>query len=336
MKYTHRFARFIYNRIPLPRIAKSNLKNWVFKIVPSWRPHYPHDFSAVTENFRKADQPQPMDHKSKLLYRISPTSQDGLEIGPLCNPTLSKVESNGRIQYVDYVTATELREKYHDEPMVCVNEIVEIDYLWGEHTLPELVGKKQFDYVIASHVIEHIPDMIGWFKEVGAVLKDKGILSLAIPDKRYTFDYLRELSTPGMLIEAYLTHRRRPGPREVFDNSALMCKVDLKAAWEGNIEKTKLERVCSLNVAYDLAKDSMYTEHYHDSHVNIFTPISFLDLLEIAIQLSLFDFVVLDFSPTTRNTLEFFTSLERVPRDENRNECIKRQLDSISQAKKCA
>jgi SAM-dependent methyltransferase len=246
------------------------------------------------------------------------------------------MESGGHIWYVDYATGAELRKKYKDEPIVNLDEIVETIFRWGERSLQELVDNKQFDYVIASHVIEHVPDMLGWLKEIAAVLKDKGILSLAIPDKRYTFDYLHELSTPGMMIEAYLSHPRQPGPREVFDHYAFMIQVDPIAVWEGNQDNIILKRVSPIQEAFELAQDSLIAGHYHDAHVSVFPLASFLDLLEIAIRLNLFDFILVDFYSTVRNTLEFFVSLERLPRDENHDESLARKLASISWARERA
>jgi SAM-dependent methyltransferase len=328
-----RFAGYVYRWIPLPLTAKENIKIYVLTILPAWKSPGPPILPDPVDEPNSAKQLQPSDHRSKVLSQISPTSQDGLEIGPLCFPAVSKSESGGHIWYVDYLTAEELREKYRDDPYVHIDQIVETDYLWGEHTLPELVEYKQFDYVIASHVIEHVPDMIGWLKEISAVLKDKGILSLVIPDKRYTFDFLREISSPGILIEAYLSQHRRPGPREIFENTALASKVDLIAAWEGKLDKTNLRTYDAIQLAFKLAQDSVQSDYYQNVHVNVFTPSSFLDLLEVISRLGLLDFAVTDFYSTTRNSLEFFISLERIPRDKNREECLTQQLASIDWAR---
>lgn len=182
-------------------------------------------------------------------------------------------------------------------------------------------------------MIEHVPDMLGWLKEIGEVLNDRGILSLAIPDKRYTFDYLREPSNPGALIEAYLSHRRRPSAGEAFDHFALLTRVDVVAAWEGKIEKTKLEHMFSPQLAYEIAQDTFNTTHYNDVHVSVVTPASFLDLLEMASTLGLIDFVVAEFYDTARNTIEFFGSLERLPRREKREKSLGRQLAAIRWAR---
>ena len=285
------------------------------------------------EPFKRLKNHQPKDRRAKLLNQIQPASQEGLEIGPLHRPIVTKVESAGRIWYVDYTSADVLKEKYSNDPNVLVDEIVDIDYQWGKASLSELAKGQRFDYVLASHVIEHVPDMLGWLEEVGNVLKDKGILSLAVPDKRYSFDILRELSTMGMLLEKYLLHNRRPGPREIFDHFSLVSKVEINAAWTGKLDKTELMRYHDLNQAFELAQDSFRTENYHDVHVNTFTPDSFLNLLEIAARLDLFHFIVVDYYDTELNTLEFFVSLSRLPRGGNRQQDLQRQLESLTRAR---
>jgi glycosyltransferase involved in cell wall biosynthesis/2-polyprenyl-3-methyl-5-hydroxy-6-metoxy-1,4-benzoquinol methylase len=269
----------------------------------------------------------------KLLSCISLWENEGLEIGPLCTPIVKKTESNGKVSYIDFASKEELKEKYKNDPNVAVDDIVDVDYLWGERTLPELVDNKLFDYVIASHVIEHVPDMLGWLKEIGDVLYDNGVLSLAVPDKRYSFDIIREISSPGMIIEAHLLHKRRPSSREIFDHIALIKKVDIVKAWDGNLDIDNLKGYGNPNDAYNLALESINSEKYNDVHVNIFTPTSFLDLLEIFSNLELIDFAIKDFYNTVQYNLEFIITLERLPRNGLPEERLKQQLSSINWAR---
>jgi SAM-dependent methyltransferase len=325
-------ARKIYHLLPLPIPAKRKIKEILRAVLRYSEPS--HD-AAVARGLPSSstEAAAPGSRREKLLARIDPTSQDGLEIGPLASPLVTKLESHGRIAYVDYATAHELREVYRNEPSVKLDEIVETDYIWGDKRLSELVGQACLDYAIASHVIEHVPDMIGWLYEIAQVLKDGGILGLAVPDKRYSFDYFRELSTPGMLIEAYLTHRRRPGIQSIFDYFALTGHVDVEAAWEGSVDKHKFRPSGSLEQAFGLAHDALGNNHYHDAHVNVFTPASFLDLLEVAARLQLLDFAVVEFTDTTRNTLEFLVSLQRVSRGWDRQKIMAHQLAGLAQAR---
>jgi hypothetical protein len=92
-------------------------------------------------------------------------------------------------------------------PNVNIEDIVSIDYVWGKKTLVEAAGLEvYFDYLVASHAVKHVPDMIGWFGEIPAVLKAGDVLSLVVPDKRFTFDCQRDVSGASEFIDFELVH----------------------------------------------------------------------------------------------------------------------------------
>jgi len=279
---------------------------------------------------RKFGRPRP--RRDILLQRVDVATQHGIEIGALCNPLVTKAESHGKVLYVDYATAAQLRDHYQHDPNVRIDQIVETDLVWGTRQLPELVGDRRFDYVLASHVIEHTPNMIGWLREIGTVLRDGGVLSLAIPDKRYTFDLKRELTTLGALVESFLQDRRRPSTRDVFDHKHVAGQVDAVRAWSGNLAPDDVVTVETIEQAWAGAQLNESSTAYMDVHVTIVTPLSFLRLLEGVNRLGLLDFSVVDFVDTQRNTLEFFVTLSRSPRSMSREQAIAQQADSIAAA----
>jgi 2-polyprenyl-3-methyl-5-hydroxy-6-metoxy-1,4-benzoquinol methylase len=129
-------------------------------------------------------------NRAHLTYGLDLAKLTGIEIGPLVNPIVTRDQSN--VKYVDRASTEELREWYSKAPQINVDEIMDIDYIWGEQSLAEATGSaEQFDYCIASHVIEHIPDLITWLQEISSILKVGGVACFAVTDKRYTFDCLR-------------------------------------------------------------------------------------------------------------------------------------------------
>lgn len=58
-----------------------------------------------------------------------------------------------------------------------------------------------FDFVLASHVLEHVANPILALSEWKRLLKDGGTLVLILPDKRHTFDHRRPVTTLEHLIE---------------------------------------------------------------------------------------------------------------------------------------
>jgi SAM-dependent methyltransferase len=287
----------------------------------------------IRRKLRKRSEPQyARPRRDTLLSHIDVATQRGLEIGPLCNPLVTKAESNGNVRYVDHATAEQLRAHYRNDPNVRLDAIVETDIVWGQRKLPELAGNTQFDYVIASHVIEHVPNMIGWLREIATVLRDGGVLSLAIPDKRYTFDFKRELTVLGTLVEYFLQDRRRPSTRDVFDHKSLVSSVDVVQAWNGTLNPEQLVLLESFDAAWEGAQRNETTDEYMDVHVTVVTPQSFLQLLDGINRLGLLDFSIVDFVDTQRNTLEFFVALSRTPRSLSSEEKMRRQAQSIAAA----
>ncbi len=266
-----------------------------------------------------------MDKRGKMLDIIDPSRGFGPEIGPLDIPVVSR--EMGRVRYVDHASTEELRVKNRDNPFVKVDQIVEVDYVWGSKTLPELVAPEApFDYVVASHVIEHVPDFVGWLGEIRAILRPRGVLSLAIPDKRYCFDHFRQPSTAGDVLEAYLRRDRKPGFRQLFDYGASFATLDGKLIWDAGATSAPMRQV-PVRTAWDIARAQSSDGIYHDVHCWVFTPASFFEVLATLIELELLDFHVARFFPTVGH--EFFVSLRTLDRSDDGEAQRAAQLDSL-------
>lgn len=215
----------------------------------------------------------------KLLHYIDPRNSVGVEIGPLTNPIVTR--DMGSIYYIDHATTAELQAKYAHDPGVDVSKIVDVDYVWGEKSLTELTQAKQpFDYLIASHVIEHVPDLIGWLEEIRSILKPGGILSLAIPDKRQCFDYKRQITQLCDVFEAYLHHRKKPSSRQIFDYIASVVHLRGSYTWgEKVVDSAEFAHYYSLQDAQGITKSVFESDAYYDVHCWVFTPHSFFKLL---------------------------------------------------------
>jgi SAM-dependent methyltransferase len=243
----------------------------------------------------------------KILEAIKPSSQLGIEIGPLANPIVTK--DMGDIAYIDRMNFDEICKYYQNNPDIDNEKIVSIDYVCGESILEEAVGTdKKFDYVIASHVIEHVPDMIAWFKEISNILKPHGILSLVIPDKRYTFDRLRRTTSGADLIDAYFCQLKKPSTRQIFDHFLLVAEVDAQKIWSGECDDRQLKKYTTALDGFNACKDSIDNDNYIDSHCWVFTPYSFFENLKLLIGLGLFDFEMIKYFDTAVGEIEFFVS----------------------------
>ncbi len=244
-----------------------------------------------------------LDRRSRILGDITPAVMRGLEIGALNNPLVRK--SEGDVRYVDYATTEHLRKNQFSDT-VRPEDIVDVDIVWAEKPLRDCV-EAPVDYVAAVHVIEHVPDVIGWLLDIHGTLKATGRLCLVIPDRRYTFDILRPESTVGEMVQAYLEKRRHPSPGQKFDFTSLWRRVDAGAAWSGTIKHSELSPVGPdhLRTAFAQAEEIQRTGRYMDAHCWAFTPASFFDAASMLKTLGLFPFTVAMFVDTLPGEFEF-------------------------------
>ena len=126
---------------------------------------------------------------------------DGLEIGALHNPL--KVPRAAHVKYVDRISVDELRQHY---PELRRQKLVDVDIIADGESLNTIPDASQ-DFVIANHFIEHCQNPLLAIKNILRVLKHRGILYLAVPDKRFTFDVDR----PVTVLE-HLLRDLREGP----------------------------------------------------------------------------------------------------------------------------
>ncbi len=268
-----------------------------------------------------------LDRSTKLVGMLDLARQEGLEIGPLDHPLVDK--SLGKISYLDHASIAELKEKYASDPSVSLERIVSLDYVAGGRPLPEAVAGRKFDYVIASHVIEYVPDMIGFLKEAAQILRVDGFLSLAIPDKRYSFDYFRKDTLLADLIDAHLRHLRHPSSRQVFDHFVNARHVSCTDAWSGPLHEQMVPHAHTIEDAWQKARAVSESDRYPDCHCQVFTPASFFSLLRGLFELDLVDLKVSQFWATAPNESEFFVTLRRLSADHETETKRSAQLDSL-------
>lgn len=255
-----------------------------------------------------------MTREEKALGALDVASSAGVEIGPLANPLVRRAA--GRIRYADHASTAELREKYAGHGWDTA-AIVDVDLNLHGKTLAQALGGERVDYVIASHVIEHVPDLVSWLADLHQCLGGRGAVSLIIPDQRLCFDAQRPLSTTGELFEAFEQRRTRPSLRQVFDFWTLYSQVDSAAVWSGAVDTSTLPRAGTLRNAREKCEDLAQTSGYADVHCWVFTPASFLERCAELAELGLLPFGVERFFPTARGDLDFFVTLRAVPDGES-------------------
>jgi hypothetical protein len=235
-----------------------------------------------------------------------------IEIGPSHAPIAPK-RAGWACFVVDHADQAALRAKYASFP-VDVDAIEEVDAVWHGGRLEDTVPADRhgsFDRLIASHVIEHIPDPVTFLVSAQTLLAPDGALALAVPDKRYCFDFLKPHSTTGDLLSAHDPHGAgRHTARTQFHQLAYSAFADEAGAW-GQHPIGRARLVNTLPEAHSafahasMAPDSPYV----DAHAWQFTPSAFrLAILELA-EGGLIDWHVADCTPAMGT--EFIATLRR-------------------------
>ncbi len=119
-----------------------------------------------------------------------------MEIGALLNPM--PLPKASEILFSDILTPEELERAY---PGSLVPDIIS-----DSERFPTLADG-QFDFVVANHVLEHLSDPIRALKEWHRILRDNGLLMMALPDKRFTFDHGRQRTSLAHLVSDHNSDR---------------------------------------------------------------------------------------------------------------------------------
>ena len=128
-------------------------------------------------------------HETRELVAATYLRGEGIEIGALHQPL--RVPASARVKYVDRMTAADLRRQYEE---LAGFMLVETDIIDDGERLTT-IGNETQDFVIANHFIEHCQNPILTFQNLLRVIRPGGVLYLAVPDKRFTFDVDRPCTT---------------------------------------------------------------------------------------------------------------------------------------------
>lgn len=202
------------------------------------------------------------------------TSGRGIEIAPYFYPMILKTEMD--VRYVDCVCTEELRAKAAKNPEAVGREVPEVDYVWTPgKPLRDCIGQTEFfDYAIASHVLEHVPNPIGWLNEILSVLKIGAKFAIVLPDKRASGDCLRNETTAAQLMGWWMEQRHIPTPGQIFDFLAHSVeRIDGEPfAFPGPFPSGDLKRSYSDHDALNFMTWSYTKSAYLDVHCTVWTP----------------------------------------------------------------
>jgi glycosyltransferase involved in cell wall biosynthesis len=226
----------------------------------------PHEKAAQQSQLSRIDKAPFLTDRKEL----------GDEIGPSHNPLTPK-KAFLKVHILDHSTREELTKQYRCHA-INLNNIEKVNFIWRGEPFQELIGKTScYHWNIASHVIEHVPDMISFLQQCEILLKPSSILSSVILDKRYCSDYFFSSSFTGNARDAHAEKRgtRSRSHQQFFDYSANAAGRNDKSLRSSGENGVAGELHNTFAEAQALWERSISTTDYIDTHCWRFTAASF-------------------------------------------------------------
>lgn len=202
--------------------------------------------------------PLPLDRDPRAkLHAELPGSALGLEVGAHARPV------EGLIPY------------YTDAVADFAGSAGRVDFLSDARALP--VADDTLDYLCSSHVLEHLPDPIAALHEWHRVLRPGGWLYLVVPDKRFTFDHPRPVTSAAHMLEDFRAARTAATSLEHVDEFIYQTDWSLLHADTPVAERPARQLAARNRYLHDIRNGRPIDIHFHT-----FTPESLRELLQAA------------------------------------------------------
>jgi SAM-dependent methyltransferase len=125
-------------------------------------------------------------------------------------------------------------------------------------------GSATMDFIVASHVIEHVPNPLGLLEGIHRVLRPGAVVVLLVPDRRHTFDRGRPPTSLEHVVADYDNGETEVTDAHVAESIAHL--QDVEAMSENERQRAFAE------------------QRARSLHVHCWTPMEFNELLAYAIE----------------------------------------------------
>lgn len=148
-----------------------------------------------------------MGRLDKLRSCIKPKTQ-GIEIAPWHNPIASRREGFNAI-IVDLFAYDELLDNAEKLGVSKdhINRIEKPDFIGDASNLLNILDSNGFseevEWIVSSHNFEHLTDPLKFLQDCAKILSPNGVLTMAIPDKRFCFDRFHATTTTESIIRTH-------------------------------------------------------------------------------------------------------------------------------------
>jgi len=256
----------------------------------------------------------PADRQTELL-RHAPRSGPCLEIAPFHRPALRKGAYD--VDYVDYTTTEDLRRKA--PAGVAPESVCEVDFIWhpGRRLRDCIPAEKRYAFACASHVMEHVPNVLDWVQQILDVLEPGAVLQLALPEKDGCFDVFRRTTDFADLLQAWVLEVRMPTVGQIYDFLSHNVAVpaddpDAPATARPFGPEPVIEnctRYYSDEAAFHFAMKHFEEDTYMDTHCSVFTQESLVRAFATAQRLGILN---IEITAPVSGWREFFVAFRKV------------------------
>lgn len=256
-----------------------------------------------------------------------------LELGPLNRPIIKKNEYSN-VFYADIRSTEEVKELYSGNDylnttgiQVDIDTIENIDFVLKKSYKETFSEAEHFDYIVASHVLEHTTDLIATLQDLATVLKPNGKLCIIYPDKRYCFDHFREEASFRDAFDVF-SNGIAASAHMVLDFyfSAIDENSPIKFWYPDKIEELLPNN--SFNKAKEHYKEALQGKRMDDVHYWPFSDYGFGKFLYDCLRAELLPYHCVELHATAESTQEFLVILEK------KEACIDKSLDELTHMKK--
>lgn len=264
-----------------------------------------------------------LDRKQRIAAGIEKADL-GIEVAPWFNPIIRKAHGYS-LRIVDVFDRPTLIKRGLADPNISndsLSLLEEVDYVGSATELINLVPQTdhgKFKYVISSHNFEHLPNPIKFLRACEELLENGGIVSMAIPDSRATFDYFRPLTTIADWITWWQQDLKKPSAQILLHAEFLRAEAlgvtesQPTGAFHVGIDPRNVQLSASTSSIGSNWNTLGQGNDYIDCHCSVLTPESFELLIFECNLLGILNHLKVE-SIVGPSGCEFFARLKRVDR----------------------